>query len=87
LTALKFKDIDLIRRQYAQFIEGKFIDPDIQLNRLRQTVSQADFIKGALLWVDGFAGFTTSELAILTELLKTARKRILLFVSTRQKLI
>ncbi len=72
LTAMKFADIDLIRRQYAKFIEGKFIDPDIQLNRFRQTVSQADFIKGASLWVDGFAGFTTSELTMLGELLKTA---------------
>ena len=69
---MKFADIDLIRRQYAKFIEGKFIDPDIQLSRLRQTASQADFIKGASLWVDGFAGFTTSELAMLGELLKVA---------------
>lgn len=72
LTAMKFADIDLICKKYVKFIEGKFIDPDIQLNRLRQTVSQADFIKGAWLWVDGFAGFTTSELAILGELLKVA---------------
>jgi ATP-dependent helicase/nuclease subunit B len=72
LTAMKFADIDVIRRRYAQFIEGKFIDPDIQFNRLRHTASQADFIKGASLWVDGFAGFTTSELAMLGELLKAS---------------
>ena len=72
LTAMKFADIGLIRKQYMQFIDGKFIDPDIQLNQLRQTVSQADFVKDAALWVDGFAGFTTSELTILAELLKTA---------------
>ena len=72
LSTIKFADIDLIRKQYIKFIEGKFIDPDIQLNQLRQTVSQADFVKDAALWVDGFAGFTASELAILTELLKTA---------------
>ncbi|GAH57147.1 unnamed protein product, partial [marine sediment metagenome] len=29
-----------------------------------------DFVKGAKLWVDGFAGFTTAELAVLAELLK-----------------
>jgi ATP-dependent helicase/nuclease subunit B len=71
LTALKFTDIALIFKEYLNFIEGKFIDPDIQLTRACQSVSKAAFVKGAKLWVDGFAGFTTAELAILTELLKT----------------
>ncbi len=79
LTAMKFADIDLIRRQYAKFIEGEFIDPDIQIRKVCQEVSQADFIKGAWLWVDGFAGFTASELAILTELLKAASQTHIAF--------
>jgi len=71
LTALKFADIALILKQYLQFIEGALLDPDVQLNNARQAVASADFLKGAKLWVDGFAGFTTAELAILRELLKT----------------
>jgi len=70
LAALKFADIGLILKEYLEFIEGKFIDPDIQLTRACQAVGTAAFVKGAKLWVDGFAGFTTAELAILTELLK-----------------
>ena len=70
LAALKFVDIGLIFKEYLEFIEGKFIDPDIQLTRACQAVGTAAFVKGAKLWVDGFAGFTTAELAILTELLK-----------------
>ncbi len=70
LAVLKFADIGLILKEYLKFIEGRFIDPDIQLTRACQAVAKADFVKGAKLWVDGFAGFTTAELAVLAELLK-----------------
>ncbi len=70
LATLKFADIGLVLREYLKFIEGRFIDPDVQLARSTQGVATAAWAKGAKLWVDGFAGFTTSELAILTELLR-----------------
>ena len=70
LTAEKFADIGLVFREYLKFIEGRFIDPDVQLTRACQAVAKADFVRGAKLWVDGFAGFTASELAILSELLR-----------------
>ena len=72
LTALKFADIGLVFREYLRFIEGKFIDPDVQLARSCKAAATATFVKGAKLWVDGFAGFTTAELAVLAELLKVA---------------
>jgi len=72
LASLKFADVGLVFREYLKFIEGNFLDPDVQLTRSCRAVAAAAFAKGAKLWVDGFAGFTTSELAILTELLKAA---------------
>jgi ATP-dependent helicase/nuclease subunit B len=71
LATLKFADIGLIFEQYLEVIEGKFTDPDAQLRRACAAAAKAEFIKDARLWVDGFAGFTTSELVLLTELLKT----------------
>jgi len=71
LAALKFADIGLILSEYLQFVEGRFVDPNLQLARACGAVSGAGFVKGAKLWVDGFAGFTAAELAILTELLKS----------------
>jgi len=70
LTSLKFTDIGLVFEEYIEFLDGKFIDPDAQLTRACKAVSAASFAGGARLWVDGFAGFTTAELAILAELLK-----------------
>lgn len=69
-SALKFADIALILREYLQFVQGRFLDPEMQLNLARRAVAGSDFFDSAEIWVDGFAGFTTSELAILTELLK-----------------
>jgi len=79
LTALKFADIGLIFKEYLKFIEGRFTDPDAQLRRARQAVGEAEFIKGSRLWVDGFAGFTASELVILAEMLKAAAESEIAF--------
>ena len=70
LTALKFADIAMIFHQYSQLLEGKFIDPEAQVNAAVKAVADMDFVKGARLWIDGFASFAGAELAILGELLK-----------------
>jgi ATP-dependent helicase/nuclease subunit B len=70
LTSAKFTDIGIVFEEYLKFIEGRFLDPDIQLRSACKAVAGADFVRGAKLWVDGFAGFTAGELALLTELLK-----------------
>ncbi|MHC4212393.1 MAG: PD-(D/E)XK nuclease family protein [Planctomycetota bacterium] len=72
LAAMKFSDIALIFNDYQKYIEEKFIDPDTQLTQACRAVSKADFLKNANLWIDGFAGFTNAEMAMLIELLKTA---------------
>jgi len=73
LTAYKFADIGVVFREYLKFIQGRFIDPDIQLNLACQEVAQSKLVKGARLWVDGFSSFTVSEREILIELLKTVK--------------
>ncbi|HPS54520.1 MAG TPA: exodeoxyribonuclease V subunit gamma [Sedimentisphaerales bacterium] len=72
LTCAKFRDIGLIFREYLGFIEGRFDDPDMQLREVCKKVADADFVKGAKIWVDGFAGFSTTESALLMELLKVS---------------
>ncbi|MCK4752204.1 MAG: exodeoxyribonuclease V subunit gamma [Planctomycetes bacterium] len=74
LAALKFADIGLIFREYLKFIEDRFTDPDMELLQSRRAVAEAKFVKDAKLWVDGFASFTESELAVLTELLKVTKE-------------
>ena len=73
LAAMKFADIGLVFSEYLKLIEGDFIDPDAQLMHACGAVSASNLGRGAKLWVDGFAGFTTAEFAILVELLKMAK--------------
>jgi ATP-dependent helicase/nuclease subunit B len=70
LSALKFADIGLVFRRYAEALQDKFIDPDAQITSACQAVAKADFIKGARLWVDGFASFTCGEMVLLIEVIK-----------------
>ncbi len=72
LTAMKFADIALLFKEYLKFIEGKFIDPDVQLNLARRAVADSQFVKESLVWIDGFAGFTAAELSVLAEVLRSA---------------
>jgi len=73
-TARKFEELAQILTDYLQRIEGRFIDPDLQLLHACSAVGQARWLKGAEIWIDGFATFTPAELAVLIELLKTASK-------------
>ncbi|MDD5459675.1 MAG: exodeoxyribonuclease V subunit gamma, partial [Phycisphaerae bacterium] len=79
LTAAKFGDIAIVFEEYLKFIESKFVDPDSLLRETCAAVGESELIKGGVLWVDGFSGFTTSELAILTRLLQAAKKSFIAF--------
>jgi len=84
LVGVKLAEIALILEKYLEFIEGGFLDADVQLNRARRSVGTSEFLVGASLWVDGFSSFTGSELAVLAEMLKVAaRVRIALCLDSR----
>jgi ATP-dependent helicase/nuclease subunit B len=74
LSALKFADIALVFRRYSEALQDKFIDPDAQITSACKAVAKADFIKGARLWVDGFASFTGGEMALLIEVLRAVNE-------------
>ncbi len=71
LCTAKLRDIRVLLTCYARFVETGFVDPDQQFQAARQAVPQHDLLKGARLWVDGFAGFTQAELLMLRALMQT----------------
>jgi ATP-dependent helicase/nuclease subunit B len=79
LSILKFADIGLVLKEYLRFVEDDFYDPDSQVRAACKKVPTADFARGAKLWVDGFAGFTDAELALLAALLKTVAQAKIAF--------
>ncbi|AFM00631.1 MULTISPECIES: helicase-exonuclease AddAB subunit AddB [Desulfitobacterium] len=46
-------------------------DPDDELNLVAEKISQAPFLHGARIWVDGFKGFTPQEFYIIQSMLGT----------------
>jgi ATP-dependent helicase/nuclease subunit B len=71
LSSLKFADIGLVFEQYAEALRDKFVDPEAQIAAMCRAVRKSPIIKGARLWVDGFASFTGGEMALLIEVFKT----------------
>ncbi len=74
-AADKFADIAIVYAAYCEFLGRSaevFINPDIQLTEARRKVKDADFLKGARLWVDGFSSFTIQQQLLLMEVLKVS---------------
>ena len=74
LSELKFADIAMVFRRYCELMEQRFVDTEAQIGQACRVVRRADFVRNARLWVDGFAGFTGAELALLTELLRVVER-------------
>lgn len=69
-SSLKFADVGLVFRRYAESLQDRFVDTDAQIAAACKAVARAEIVQGAHLWVDGFASFTGGEMALLVEVLK-----------------
>ena len=72
LCAAKLRDIRVLLAAYSRFLEGRFMDPDRQFEAAREAVAKSEWLAGARIWVDGFAGFTQVELLMLKALMQVA---------------
>ncbi len=71
LTA-KLLDLAFIYRAFVAYVEERFTDPDELLTLVASHVGQSRLVQGARVWVDGFAGFTPQEFAVLRALWRVA---------------
>ncbi|MEW6623614.1 MAG: helicase-exonuclease AddAB subunit AddB [Bacillota bacterium] len=72
--AAKLKEISLLYKDFEEYMEGRFIDPDDYLTLLANKLPAARLIDGAAVWVDEFTGFTPQEYLVLEQLLKRAEQ-------------
>lgn len=74
-TALRGKlhDLSLIYRDLEDYLEGRYTDPADLLGLLADRLPSSTLTRGARVWLDGFAGFTRQEYAVIAALLRTAR--------------
>ncbi|MCX7015327.1 MAG: hypothetical protein NTW86_22705, partial [Candidatus Sumerlaeota bacterium] len=69
----KLRDLALIEREYRAAIEGRFVDSEDCLIRLARRIGESQWLRGAEVWVDGFADFTPRERDALLALMRAAR--------------
>ncbi|MFO7247010.1 MAG: PD-(D/E)XK nuclease family protein, partial [Bacillota bacterium] len=70
--AARLADLVTVLTGYESLLLERFDDPDRGLGAAARRVPAVPSLRGALVWVDGFAGFTPAEFAFLEALLGTA---------------
>ncbi len=79
LLSQKIMDIITIYEGFDSYIEGRYIDSEDYLNLLIEKMGQANFLKDAEIWIDGFTTFTPQTYRILEKLISMAKKVTITF--------
>ena len=70
----KLKDLLLVYIRYLEFIDKGYLPGEEALDILAAQAQRASFLDQALVWIDGFYGFTPQELRVIVELMKKCRQ-------------
>ncbi len=70
--ACKLRDLALVAGDLREYLADRYTDPDDYLTLLAERLPSSPAIRGARVYVDGFAGFTPQEELVLEALLKVA---------------
>ncbi len=68
----KMNDILTLYRGYQQFLEGRYVTADEIINLLTKAAPESEMLRGSVVVLDGFTGFTPVQNAFLEELLVLA---------------
>lgn len=70
----KLKDIRLLYESFQEELEGKYITAEETLEALCQVARQSAILKGCVVAIDGFTGFTPVQNKLLRELFSLAEQ-------------
>lgn len=70
----KMHDIALIYRAFQEFLRERFITTEGIFDLLGEEIAKSEVVRGAVVVLDGFTGFTPSQYQLLRALLKYAEK-------------
>lgn len=71
--SLKLEDTALIYSEYRDFIKSRYVSSDDMLTIAAQKMTEAKYIDGAEVWLDGFYGFTHQEYEIIGKLITSCK--------------
>ena len=72
----KLKDMRVVFRGFREFIEEKYITAEEVLDVFCQVIPQSEILKGSVVTLDGFTGFTPVQYRVLEQLLLRCRRVI-----------
>lgn len=66
----KLKDMKAIYEGFEKYMEGNYVTSEELLGALEQTVEQSASVRGSVMVLDGYTGFTPVQLSLLGKLLQ-----------------
>lgn len=79
ILAHKLHDLALLEAGFREQLRERFTDPDDTLSLAALRLAESSQFHHALVWIDGFAGFTPQEYELLSALMqKAARMKVAL---------
>lgn len=73
-SAAKFHDLHLLYANYLRYLGTRRLDPSQFLQVARPHIDHCAFLKGAHIWIDGFASFSLEETRTLVALARAASR-------------
>ena len=70
----KLSDLALLYDRYLKFLSRGFVDPAMALEEARQHLPAAEWVRGAHIWIDGFARLSEQQARFLTDLAEHAER-------------
>lgn len=74
LLADKLHDLAIIYGDVERELTGRWLDGEDMLARLAASAADSAWLAEAEIWLDGFHGFTPSEMAVIESLLRRSRR-------------
>ncbi|MFZ5969583.1 MAG: helicase-exonuclease AddAB subunit AddB [Bacillota bacterium] len=75
----KLHDIAYIYQSLDQYLEGRYIDSEDNINLLIERMAGASFLKNACIWIDGFLTYTSQHYRIIEKLMTMAEELTITF--------
>ncbi|MEY8516035.1 PD-(D/E)XK nuclease family protein [Lachnospiraceae bacterium 29-84] len=85
LFCYKIKDIQTMYQGFLDYLEGRFITSEELLEVLARVASQSGILKGSVLVLDGFTGFTPVQSYLLEALLRVTEEVIVTVTLDRRE--
>lgn len=79
LLKTKLNDIALVYDEFNKYIKEKYITTEETLDLLSHAITKSKFLQDAIIWIDGFYGFTPIQYKVINEILSKVQKLYLTF--------